>query len=238
MANDSSGRASPPPGQAVPDPSEDLSDAGKQWLENYSEEKKERAYRNMSGTPANSWAPIGSIVAELVKQSAAPARKGEQGEQAAPPKPAAQVSSDPYGDLLRLSQGPKPRKEAHARIPRELMSTPQYNRLNAIAHRTLGGLFLSCNKRTLTSWPKHTNLLKRLGMPDTASNRKQIQRGIAELKRRGVIWQKSGAYPGRAAEYFLARNQRHIDFILSLNGGQGTSPKLEDGERPPLGENP
>jgi len=148
----------------------------------------------------------------------------------------ARSSNDPYGVLLELSHGPKPHKEPHARIPRALMATPQYGRLNAIALRVCGGLFLYCNRKTGTARPGHEHLMKRLGMLDTPNNCKQISRGIAMLKAHGIAWIKSPAYPGHAAEYFIARNQQQVDFILSLNGGQSASPKMEDSERPPLGE--
>ena len=138
---------------------------------------------------------------------------------------------------MELSPRPKYRREAHARIPRDLMATPQHARLNATGLRTLGGLLLYCNQKTGLARPGHAHLLKRLGMPDTANNRKQIGRGMTALKVHGIVWMKSSAYPGHAAEYFIARNQAQIDFILSLNGGQNTSPKMEDGKRLSFGGN-
>jgi len=238
-----SGRASPRQDQnqsAKADPLAGVCEAGKRWVKEHSPEQQARICKNITQNPPGP-EHTGGTVQNVLGKMLATTRQAEnataelekdtpaQAEETHSPHSATEV----HEILFALS--PKD-KEKHARIPRDLMTTGAYNALNGNETRTLIALFCYSSTEDGISRPGYEHLLRRLGKPDAPNNRRQIGRAIQKLISRGLLWRKSAAYPRHAAEYFLARNQQHIDFILSMNGGRGLSPKMEDSDCPPLGE--
>jgi len=198
---------------------------------------------DLPASASDSSPDAGPSFAELLQKSIAQARERKEsrehearpardaarihGEAEAPASgraPAAKSSAQQvHEELLENLRGTH---RGHARISAEMIKSPEFNSLTSFEHRVLCSLQLHCSaSEGYLSRPGCKCVLADLGLSTDATNVKRYRRALAKLYAVGLVWPKVTGGPGRAGEYFIARNAKQISFIKGLNGrGHGKPP--------------
>lgn len=201
---------------------EKLEAANRDLYRKRAELKAERAQSGKASTPGcKSVAEILAPTISLTKAHEAEAARREDpdaaGNAGKPVSPDAKSIHKHLHELSRSDEQSGKRGFNYAWVPREILCTPAYRSLNGIETRVLTALYLRCRRADGISRPGWKTIARDLGMdPESKTTEKAIYKALSAIRSAGLLWCRSAAGWKRASVYYLARNQKHVDYIKGL----------------------